>query len=232
MLSVQVGEYSIYYHNQKEVRGLVREIFRDSVYYFETEKRSPIILDIGAHIGMATLYFKKLYPDAKVFAVEPNPASLDLLKTNIQVNHLEDVMVIPAAVSEAGGSTQFYADETADHWHSTDSFNPQTWDGVGERKQVLVDAVTLNDLVHTQIDLVKMDVEGAEQSILMSSAQVLPQIKQLIFEYHPIPGNNLHELARFLKELGFQISCYKHRQEIPLFKAKGLVLVEAISEVP
>lgn len=229
MFQDQIGEFTVFYENELEFRGLVREIFRDSSYYFETQVDSPIILDIGAHIGLSTLYFKKLYPRAKVFAIEPNPQVFELLKTNLDVNHLEDVMPLPVAVSDQHGKREFYLDLSPDKWQSTAGFQEKAWDETDEDNgSIMVETVKLEELIHGPIDLVKMDVEGAEQAILESSAEALNQVKHIIFEYHPIKGNNLHELGKYLKDLGFHLSVFKHGDEVPFHKARGLVMVEAI----
>ena len=56
------------------------EIFRREQYRFETDAPAPFIVDCGANIGMATLYFKSLYPDATVLAFEPDPAAFACLQ--------------------------------------------------------------------------------------------------------------------------------------------------------
>lgn len=246
MLQDQVDQFSVFYENEREFRGLVREIFRDNTYYFELDPAfapvddkdvdgqkatagKPVILDLGAHIGLSTLYFKKLYPQAKIFAVEPNPHAFEILKTNIEVNHLEDVMVLPVAVSDQTGKRELFLDSTKDKWHSTASFSQKAWDGSDEdNESVQVETVRLQDLVHGPIDFLKLDVEGAEQDILMSSTEALEKINHIIFEYHPVSGNNLQELGHFLKDNDFKVSVYKHGDEIPLDKSRGLVLVEAV----
>ena len=68
---------------------LYREIFARQQYYFRAETESPLILDCGANLGMASLYFKWLYPKARVRAFEPDPSTFELLKQNLARNGVD-----------------------------------------------------------------------------------------------------------------------------------------------
>jgi hypothetical protein len=70
---------------------LLREIFYKGEYQFEAGSNSPVILDCGANIGLATLFFKRLYPNAQVSCFEADPTTATVLQNNIEQNHLTDV---------------------------------------------------------------------------------------------------------------------------------------------
>lgn len=226
MESAKVDHFEVYYYNVHEFRGLVKEIFREHQYYVELETEAPVILDVGAHIGVSTLFFKKQYPQAKIFAIEPLPENLELLRLNIEINHLEDVMVIPTGVAAQKGSHAFYADTSGDRWYSTASFHPHGWDGTQLNQESQVPTLTLNELIYAPIDLLKMDIEGAEQAVLEAAFHSLRQVKHLIFEFHPRPENNLPKLVEYLEQLGFKLTIYKNGFAKPLHKVRGLVLVD------
>lgn len=223
----KVGKYEVYYENLQEFRSLRREIFDRNNYYFETENKQPVIVDVGAHIGLSSLYFKKLYPEARILCVEPNPVNIRLLRQNIEVNRLENVAVVEAAVDVVTGERELYVDGTGNKWFSTGSFTKKAWDGSQENKAIKVATKTLDELVDWPVDLLKMDVEGAEQEVLMSSSKALGQVRQLMVEYHPIHGNSIVELAEFLEEQGFEVGVYKHGDRVSVERARGLVMVEA-----
>ena len=62
---------------------LNRELFGQEIYKFQTDSEIPYILDCGANIGLSVIYFKKLFPNAKIVAFEPDKKIFDYLKFNI-----------------------------------------------------------------------------------------------------------------------------------------------------
>jgi methylase of polypeptide subunit release factors len=75
-----------------------KEIFADEFYYFETPHPQPVILDCGANVGMSILYFKKLYPNAKITAFEASPEIASILHKNLSNNRISDIHVVDKAV--------------------------------------------------------------------------------------------------------------------------------------
>ena len=69
--------------NYQTILQLFREVFVRHEYYFKTTKRIPVIFDCGANIGMATFFFKWLYPQSEIHVFEPDKATFKLLKWNI-----------------------------------------------------------------------------------------------------------------------------------------------------
>ena len=101
--------------NEVEFAYLYDEIFYLNEYGFAANTTAPLIIDCGAHIGISTLYFKKLYPQAKVIAFEPNPETFKLLELNVRQNNLRNVELVNAAVSDSTEEIDFYVcQETPD----------------------------------------------------------------------------------------------------------------------
>lgn len=135
------------------------------------------ILDAGANIGMASVYFKKCFPDAQIVAIEPDPDSFDLLTTNTQ--HLSDVHRICGGIwsSDTRLSVRYpkaekYAIEV-----------------VEDRENGSIDALSVDTIMTRfgwdHIDVVKMDIEGSEATVLSNpSAAWLDKIDTLIIEIH------------------------------------------------
>src|SRR5271169_1281292 len=63
---------------------LFEEIFLTGDYFFSTTTSSPNILDCGSNIGMSILYFKNLYPDARILGFEPDPDTFGMLRRNVE----------------------------------------------------------------------------------------------------------------------------------------------------
>ena len=108
MQSTKLGKYEIWYENSDEFYELKKEIFSENCYYLEIEsfddaQDKPVIVDAGAHIGMATLYYKMLFPHARILAFEPVPYNFKILEKNIHENQLENVELFEAVVAPKSG---------------------------------------------------------------------------------------------------------------------------------
>jgi len=91
----------------------IKDEFVHGIYHFETDNPRPLIIDGGSNIGVSILYFKRLYPNARIIGFEPDPAIFQMLNENIARNHLRDVSVIEAGLGEARGVASFVADNSA-----------------------------------------------------------------------------------------------------------------------
>lgn len=229
MDSQRLDPYTVYYHNREEFVEIRRETFSHHIYFFEPETDAPVIIDAGAHIGMATLYFKKLYPAAKIWAVEPHPVNFELLQKNVTENRLTDVTCIQAALHRTSGNTTLHADTEFD-WFSTVSKHAKAWNGQQKTQDIKVPALMLSQLLTTigqPIDLLKMDIEGAEFDVLQSVAGKLDQIKHIICEFHPRKDNVRDEFTTFLEKRGFEITTEFEKNERYFTQ---LELIEAVRQ--
>jgi FkbM family methyltransferase len=118
-----------------------------------------VVLDIGANIGFHTVQFARAVgPAGHVYAFEPDPDNLHVLRHNIRRNQLTNVTVLPKAVAAAGGALRLYrsAENRGDH---------RVYDSGDAREVIEVPSVAIDDeLAHVtgQVSLVKMDIQGAE----------------------------------------------------------------------
>lgn len=202
----KVGNLKISFPNLKEFRILKDEIFRQKIYEIELGVESPLVLDIGAYIGMATLFFKSIYPDVTIIAVEPNPEAVGYLQRNLLANSAKSVEVLPKAVSVKGERIHFYIDGTDQGWNSTGSVYEKMWTGKEITKKIEVESITLDQLIgESEIDLLKMDVEGAEWGILRNSEKIKSQVQHIILEYHPVKESRLGKIVKMLRSYGFSL---------------------------
>ena len=102
--------FDIAYFDPPALRHLYREIFVRQHYYFSADNDSPVIFDCGANVGVATFYFKWLYPKARVEAFEPDPNTFAVLETNVARNRLTDVVAHNCAVWDENGQIEFFVD--------------------------------------------------------------------------------------------------------------------------
>lgn len=173
---------------------LRKDIFGQRIYHFDAARPDPRILDGGANIGVSTLYFKAIYPAARVTAFEPDPAILPLLRENLARNAMQDVEIVPAALGEQVGAAPFAADgKYGGHL------------AAGDDATTHVPCVRLRDYLAQPVDFLKLNIEGAEWDVLRDAADRLPAVREMVIEYHHLPGlpRTLHHILATLDRAGF-----------------------------
>jgi FkbM family methyltransferase len=164
---------------------------------------NSIVLDLGANRGQFTRAVVRDF-GCKVHAVEPNPG----LFTSLERLAIPGVTVHGVALSGTSGSRPFMVTDNSEASHFTDANDS----GEGA---VQVQTLTLQDLLSrlpgtTSIDLVKMDIEGAELDVLEGApAELLRRIGQLTVEFHqfvyPESRRRIEGIKKRFRELGFWI---------------------------
>jgi FkbM family methyltransferase len=202
--------FRIAHFDRPTLRYLYREIFARQYYYFRAETEAPVVLDCGANIGMASLYFQWLYPKSRVQAFEPDPTTFRLLQQNLVRNHL-NVEAHNCALWDSNTELDFFVD----------SSNPggllMSTDGSRSKSEsIIVPARRLSDFIDGTIDFLKLDVEGAEHRVLGDLVQTgkLKNIRQMVVEYHHRIGQQKSRLGGFLETLeqaGFEYQVHASR---------------------
>jgi FkbM family methyltransferase len=194
------------YRNEEEFRRICHDVFDQHEYRFETRSRSPLIIDAGAHVGAATHYFKRLYPQARVLSIEANPVTFELLRENIRHNRLTNVEAIHAALAPEPGSIAFYTtanDDEPGAWG--DSALRQAWHDGEHLAIVEVPAITLSSLLTEPVALLKLDIEGMETAVLEEAIPRLGLVQQVILEFHgseATPENTISRVVNALDAAG------------------------------
>lgn len=226
MTKTKLGTFHILYNNSKEYHLLKNEIFTKEQYYFETQNPKPHIIDLGANIGLSILYFKKLYPHASIFAVEPIRENLKLLEANIFENNLNNVEIFAGAISPKDGPLEFFTNEQ-ENWHSTASYIQGNWTKDQPTIKRIVDTTRLSAIITEPTDLIKIDIEGLEQAVLIEAEEKLHFVRQILCEFHPVNEQNLPNLISFLEKHGFDVELRKNGKKVKPRQATGLVLIDA-----
>lgn len=199
---IKLAGYTVHFGNISQLKLLYKEIFVKENYKCEISD-TPYIIDGGANIGLAVLYFKKHFPRAKIIAFEPNADSFECLKKNVESNKLDGVEIYRAALSDKEGTLTFYtssdmpsADVGAsavkghvDHYHSTK----------GKIIEVTVPCKNLSPFMHRRVDLLKLDIEGSEGLVIKEMADQFNKVDNLIMEYHYQADNADNKLSDILK---------------------------------
>ena len=179
-----------------EFSGLLSEQFSKFV------RPGMIVADIGAHIGFFTLLFSKLVgPTGRVFAFEPEPRNLELLRQNVSHNQCGNVSIRPFALGRTSGEQKLYLDRRNFGNMSLASENITPSDREGE---VAVSVKSLDaELAGAPLDFLKLDVQGAEGLVLAGARETLRERRPVILmEFWPYGLKNLGtEPREFLSEL-------------------------------
>jgi FkbM family methyltransferase len=190
----KIFDFNVIGTSHGELLYLFREIFIDPQYEFKIGNETPRIIDCGANIGMATLFFKRKFPNCKILAFEPNPKVFELLKRNIDNNGIMDVEIINAGLSDEDGTMDLYIDRE----NSLISSIEKIRGGEGSTK---VNAMRLSKFVEgKKFDFAKIDIEGAESKVVkdLVQSQTLQNIDQYVFEYHHNMTGSDFRLSDFL----------------------------------
>jgi FkbM family methyltransferase len=201
IVRVPVAGFDVAGFSVSSLEYLHRKIFVELDYWFRAQRRDPFIVDGGSNIGMSVLFFKALYPEARVLAFEPAQRAHDLLVRNVEANRLRSVEVHRAALGREDGQVQFFEDpnDPATFRMSTRPERiPGTASPVPQRR--------LSQLAGEGIDLLKLDVEGAEDDVLaeLVDSGAISRIRQLVVEFHHQLDPTRDFLGSFLGRLDDQ----------------------------
>ncbi|MFT7578661.1 MAG: FkbM family methyltransferase, partial [Myxococcota bacterium] len=163
------------------ISHLYKEIFVNRVY----ELAEPVpaggrILDAGAHIGMAALYFLHTHPQARVFSIEANPATAKVLRQNL-APWQDRVEVVESALSDADGETSFFVSGGTGTNVNAGMTNREGSDAVVTEMKV-----TCLDVRHLFEDggfaFAKVDIEGGEYAVLQTEHFHPDSVRSMIVE--------------------------------------------------
>jgi FkbM family methyltransferase len=209
--------FRVAFQSPAVMRFLFHEIFVESTYFFEAKTAQPVIIDAGANIGMATLYFKTLYPGARIVCFEPDPENFALLKRNVEGNGLTGVELHQAAVSDSEEPLVFFTSHNASPLR-----NSSIRERVPSADEIRVPAVRLSGFVRSAVDLLKLDVEGAEGRVLsdLVGSGTLANVQRLHMEYHHHIDGERNDFSRTLAQLedagfGYQVRADQHKWPVP-----------------
>jgi FkbM family methyltransferase len=202
--------YKISYRNDCELKVIYDDIFTKNTYFFATENPEPRIIDCGGHIGLAVLYFKSLYPRARIVTFEPNPETFFLLQRNIAQNCLHGVEAINMALSheDKEDAILYVGENFLEAWDSTDTLEPDLWANMDQYRGIPVRSARLSSYMNSRVEFLKLDIEGAEYDVLEECKAKIGSTRAITLEYHQnarnIAGRKLEKILEILSMAGFR----------------------------
>ncbi len=192
---------------------VLREDFLGEIYKVNLGNDSPVIFDLGAHIGTESVYFKLKYPQAQIFAFEP---SSDLFsKLLINTREFSGIKCFPYAIGSHDGTENFYI-------HPTSQLSSSLYPRVVNQKKIKVVTRSLDSLIKelkiSRVDLLKFDVEGAEYEIFKHFSRV-KLVKALVGEVHlDLIGTGLENFLKLFLKYKKKIVSLNSQRKLIIFQ--------------
>lgn len=196
--SLQLFGQELHYSDNLGCYHSIEELFISECYKFETDNPNPVIIDCGSNIGLSVIYFKKLYPNAKITAFEPDKEIFKLLGKNVSAFKLTDVQIINKAVSINNDPIHFYVEGSL--------AGSTIIDFEGNKNIQEVNATRLKDELKDKVDFLKIDIEGGENEVVFDLMPELLNVSNIFIEYHSIPSmpQKLGDILNVLSDAGFK----------------------------
>ena len=192
-----------------DLLGLI--LGRESIYELPESVEPKVIFDIGANIGIASVYFAMRYPKATIYSFEPLPENQLLLKRNTEI--FANIHIMPFGLSDKAGTFTYCMSNNAN------SYGGGTFCNVGHDPERSIElpvktaAAVIKDLGIEQVDVMKMDTEGSEFAILEGIPEnIVTSAQAYIGELHGIGDWQFCEKLSKTHEVGvdkrFNARCF------------------------
>jgi len=186
---------------------LTTKMFKEGI------SKGDVVLDLGANVGYYSLLAAQLVgKEGKVYSFEPEPKNFSVLLKNIELNGYDNIVPVQKAVSDTSGKITFFLHNRDTGAHTIYQPDP------GERQfaeSIEVETVTLDEFLdgkENHINVVKVDVEGAEMAVLSGMKKMIMENHNLkmFIEFHPPGikrrGESSSAFARqLLEDYGFSV---------------------------
>ena len=189
--------HDFFYHDAQCFYDSYQEIIVDEMYRFITNNPLPVIIDCGANMGVSVLFFATAYPGAKVIAFEPEEEIFEVLQKNKDSYNLTNVVLNKNAVWDSETTLEFFTD------HGMGGSVANTFK---RQKPAIVKTVRLADFLQTAVAMLKIDIEGAEYTVLKDCEPYFKNIENIFVEYHSFEKDvqHLDEILAMFKKNGFR----------------------------
>jgi FkbM family methyltransferase len=178
-------------------------------------KSSKTILDVGANVGSTALYYASLNPTARILAFEPHPDNYKKAAENIRLNHFQNIELVNMGCGEKKETVKLYEVNknnpgmnriiAAEQNFPYKTIEVDLLDNIASEKKI------------AKADLIKIDVEGFEYSVLLGAKELIQKSKPTLFI--ELDDNNLKENNRRARELIELLISFGYKE---IFRADNL----------
>ena len=229
------NDLEIYYLGKEETEFIYREIFIEQQYLQHgiTINDNDCIFDIGANIGLFSLYLSRLQQPLKILAFEPIKPIFEVLQANVNLHSLNDIISLhnyglgSENISEtvftfypnmAGNSTTRPQEKLEQREIMKMALERDMVDRLFQSQETIGEIKTLSSVINSlaieSIDLLKIDVEGEEYEVLRGiEPNDWSKIKQIVLEIHDL-GDRINRAKSLLESQKFQVTV-EHNNLVP-----------------
>ncbi len=168
---------TVTYRRNKGDLWSLREIMLDECYQFPGQIYPTLLVDLGANIGLTSLWLSTKYPLSRIIAVEPDPSNLELASLNLAGNAAE-VTWVAAAIGAADGYANFGFSDSS-------NLGSVRYDQPGQTRIVSIQTLMCETSIQGRISLLKVDIEGGESDLFSGDLGWLSNVDAIIAELHP-----------------------------------------------
>lgn len=215
------GALKVYAESVTEAEYMYDEIFRQDCYGGVDLPERPLVVDVGGNVGMFVLYVKDTRPEAEVLSFEPMPASREIFAQNMTLHGIDNVALHPYALGRQAESNVTFSFYPLLPANSTR--HPEIKELPKEQLAAKADRKIVEQYYHAEkvtadverlsafipagrtIDLLKIDVEGAETDVLLGvDEEQWPRIRQVVVEVVDMDGR-LSAVCDVLRGAGYAV---------------------------
>ncbi|KAI1258585.1 FkbM family methyltransferase [Xylariaceae sp. FL1019] len=222
---VELPTTSCYAKSADEARFIYKEIYEDGCYDVPNLPEAPFIVDVGANIGLCSLYMMQKFPAAKILAFEPAPETYDILRQNLALHNAASVEAIPYGLASKastakltyfpnlpGNSTLVPEEKQQLYEEAVKKHGREAADSrFGGAQELDIKLQRLSHFLQahpefTRIDLLKVDVEGAELEVLLGLDDAhWAMVQNVVLETWENSGSK-EQLQNLLTSKGFKVN--------------------------
>jgi FkbM family methyltransferase len=176
-------------------------------------REGSLCVDVGANLGYFSIFMSRLVGGrGQVIAFEPMPDTVEILQKNVRVNDLRNVTVVQAAAGDVTGSVEFFSEQSQSMTKTASMLNHRFQ---GAARTTIVPSIRLDDYfvgAARYPDFIKIDVEGAEESVLNGARETLARSSPaLVVEIHRWGSPESQRVLSLLSELGYSAHIFEIR---------------------
>lgn len=171
---------------------LFSQIFIDREYDIKIENEVDKIIDCGANIGLASLFFLSKFPNAKIIAIEPEENNFEMLKRNL--SNFENVTCLKKGIWNKTANleiTNFTSGEAGFVVNEFENSSANTIQGISI-------ADLMSEFKLDTIDILKIDIEGSEEQVFLEVPGWINDVKLIFCEIHEIMKPGLTQKITFM----------------------------------
>ena len=197
------------------------------LYFIEKNfKANGVFLDIGANIGLMSIFTARKFPSAKVIAYEAHPETFNILTSNIALNEISNISPIQKAVGKTKGVVEIFDNWSVNRGGASIKYRDK------DAKGIPVELVVLDDELEVSPTMIKIDVEGAELDVLLGLQKTIEKTAPVLIveiSQDRVDDQQIGKIYNFIRQLNVY-SIYK--LEGGKERVSKLIRIERLEDLP